>query len=153
MSVRANISVAALLENSVGRVFINPAWERRGAAKIASDVALVGGPAAGIETLSGGNQQKALLARWLLRGVDLLLLDEPTAGIDVHARAEIHQLLRRLAHSGATIVMASVEPEELALECDRVLVLVEGEITQELRAPFDVDRVVAASYGRRRPAA
>jgi ABC-type sugar transport system ATPase subunit len=77
----------------------------------------------------------------------VLLLDEPSVGIDVHARAELHHVLRRLVGEGATVIMASAEPEELALVCDRVLVLVEGRIVRELSSPFTADTVVSASYG------
>ena len=92
--------------------------------------------------LSGGNQQKVCLSRWMLRDVPLLLLDEPTVGIDVGARAEIHGLLRELAAAGTTIVVASAEPEELVVLCSRVIVLVEGEINAELNAPFETDNIV-----------
>jgi ribose transport system ATP-binding protein len=84
-----------------------------------------------IRTLSGGNQQKALLARWLLKGCRLLLLDEPTRGVDVGARAELYALIRRLADSGVGIVLVSSEiPEVLGL-ADRVLVIREGRVLRE----------------------
>jgi ribose transport system ATP-binding protein len=153
MNVRSNVSVASLMRHSLGRVLINFGWERKAINDLIQRVALKGAPTVPIETLSGGNAQKALVARWLLREVDLMLLDEPTAGIDVHARAEIHNLLRRVAEQGMTIVLTSVEPEELVFICDRVLVLVEGEIVQEMTAPFDVERLIAASYSHRRPVA
>jgi ABC-type sugar transport system ATPase subunit len=102
-----------------------------------------------IRTLSGGNQQKACLARALLAEPRLLLLDEPTLGVDVHSRAEIHRVLLELAGSGMTLVVASADPEELALLCPRVLMLVEGRLTQEIRAPFSADDIISASYDRR----
>jgi ribose transport system ATP-binding protein len=81
-----------------------------------------------IRTLSGGNQQKAMLARWLVHGCRVLLLDEPTRGVDVGARAEIYALVRRLAASGAAVVVVSSEiPEVLGL-ADRVLVVSEGRV-------------------------
>ncbi|MEV7973163.1 sugar ABC transporter ATP-binding protein [Cellulomonas sp. NPDC089187] len=81
-----------------------------------------------IRTLSGGNQQKAMLARWLVHGCRVLLLDEPTRGVDVGARAEIYALVRRLADSGAAVVVVSSEiPEVLGL-ADRVLVVSEGRV-------------------------
>ncbi|GIG27262.1 sugar ABC transporter ATP-binding protein [Cellulomonas denverensis] len=81
-----------------------------------------------IRTLSGGNQQKAMLARWLVHGCRVLLLDEPTRGVDVGARAEIYALIRRLADSGAAVVVVSSEiPEVLGL-ADRVLVVSEGRV-------------------------
>jgi ribose transport system ATP-binding protein len=84
-----------------------------------------------VRTLSGGNQQKALLARWLLKGCRLLLLDEPTRGVDVGARAELYALIRRLADTGVGILLVSSEiPEVLGL-ADRVLVIREGHVLRE----------------------
>jgi ribose transport system ATP-binding protein len=84
-----------------------------------------------IRTLSGGNQQKTLLARWLLKGCRLLLLDEPTRGVDVGARAELYALIRKLADSGVGIVLVSSEiPEVLGL-ADRVLVIREGRVIRD----------------------
>ena len=81
-----------------------------------------------VRTLSGGNQQKVVLARWLLRGCRLLILDEPTRGVDVGARTEIYRLVRRLADSGVGVLMVSSEiPEVLGL-ADRVLVVREGAV-------------------------
>ncbi|MCR6487458.1 sugar ABC transporter ATP-binding protein [Amycolatopsis sp. OK19-0408] len=81
-----------------------------------------------VRTLSGGNQQKAVLARWLVRGCKVLLLDEPTRGVDVGARAELYRLIDELAASGVAIVLVSSEiPEVLGLS-DRVLVLREGHV-------------------------
>ncbi|UNX56303.1 sugar ABC transporter ATP-binding protein [Georgenia sp. TF02-10] len=77
-------------------------------------------------TLSGGNQQKALLARWLVHGCDVLLLDEPTRGVDVGARAEIYTLVRRLAAAGAAVVVVSSEIEEVLGLADHVLVIADG---------------------------
>ncbi|WP_413451052.1 sugar ABC transporter ATP-binding protein [Georgenia phoenicis] len=81
-----------------------------------------------IRTLSGGNQQKAMLARWLVHGCDILLLDEPTRGVDVGARAEIYGLIRRLAASGAAVLMVSSEIEEVLGLADDVLVVAEGRV-------------------------
>ena len=79
-------------------------------------------------TLSGGNQQKALLARWLVHGCWVLLLDEPTRGVDVGARAEIYGLIRRLAADGTALVVVSSEIEEVLGLADRVLVISEGQV-------------------------
>jgi ribose transport system ATP-binding protein len=87
-----------------------------------------------VRTLSGGNQQKTLLARWLLKDCRLLLLDEPTRGVDVGARAELYAVIRRLADSGVGIVLVSSEiPEVLGL-ADRVLVIREGRVLRECDA-------------------
>ncbi|QEO10715.1 sugar ABC transporter ATP-binding protein [Protaetiibacter larvae] len=79
-------------------------------------------------TLSGGNQQKILLARWLVEGTRVLLLDEPTRGVDVGARSEIYTLIRRLADAGTAIVVVSSEIEEVLGLADRVLVIAEGHV-------------------------
>jgi ribose transport system ATP-binding protein len=81
-----------------------------------------------VSTLSGGNQQKVVLARWLLRGCRVLLLDEPTRGVDVGARSEIYALVRRLAEQGVAVVVVSSEVEEVLGLADRVLVLREGRV-------------------------
>jgi ribose transport system ATP-binding protein len=80
------------------------------------------------KTLSGGNQQKILLARWLLHGTKVLLLDEPTRGVDVGARSEIYALIRRLAAEGTAIVVVSSEIEEVLGLADRVLVIADGRV-------------------------
>jgi ribose transport system ATP-binding protein len=91
-----------------------------------------------VRTLSGGNQQKVLLARWLLRDCRLLVLDEPTRGVDVGARAEIYRLIRRLADGGVGVLLVSSEiPEVLGL-ADRVLVLREGRVVHD-GAAADID--------------
>jgi len=81
-------------------------------------------------TLSGGNQQKIMLARWLVHGTSVLLLDEPTRGVDVGARAEIYALIRRLADAGTAIVVVSSEIEEVLGLSDRVLVIGDGRVLQ-----------------------
>ncbi len=81
-----------------------------------------------VHTLSGGNQQKVLLAKWLGLGPELLLLDEPTVGLDVGARLDIFELIREFARSGAAIVCASSDWEQLASICDRVLIFASGRI-------------------------
>jgi ribose transport system ATP-binding protein len=89
-------------------------------------------------TLSGGNQQKILLARWLVHGTRVLLLDEPTRGVDVGARAEIYALIRRLATEGTAIVVVSSEIDEVIGLSDRVLVIGDGNVLAEKNAG-DVD--------------
>jgi ribose transport system ATP-binding protein len=84
-----------------------------------------------MRTLSGGNQQKVVLARWLLRGCRVLLLDEPTRGVDVGARSEIYALVRRLADDGVAVVVVSSEIEEVLGLADRVLVVGEGAVLHD----------------------
>ena len=85
-----------------------------------------------IRTLSGGNQQKALLARWLATAPKVLIVDEPTRGIDVGAKAEIHRLLREYADAGNGVIVVSSEMPELLGLCDRILVLHEGRLAGEV---------------------
>ena len=102
-----------------------------------------------VRTLSGGNQQKVVLAKWLLNEARVLFLDEPTRGIDVGAKAEIYQLIDRLAQSGVAIVLVSSElPEVLGLS-DRILVLHEGRISGEFtRAQATPEAVMACAIGQ-----
>lgn len=88
-----------------------------------------------IATLSGGNQQKAVIARWLHADARILLLDEPTRGVDVEAKAQIYAIMRAVADEGKAVIFVSSELEELPLCCDRVLVLRDGRIQRELVAP------------------
>ena len=91
-------------------------------------------PQRAVRTLSGGNQQKAVLARWLLRGCRVLLLDEPTRGVDVGARSELYALVRELADSGVAVLFVSSEVPEVLGLADRALVLREGRIVHEAAA-------------------
>ncbi len=100
-----------------------------------------------IGTLSGGNQQKAVLSRWLQRDPEVLLLDEPTQGVDVGARAEIYSTVRQCAHRGAAVVVVTSDFEELAHVCDRVVVLSGGRVVAEARAPhIEPDQLAVLCY-------
>ena len=81
-----------------------------------------------MSNLSGGNQQKTVLARWLATTPELLILDEPTHGVDMGAKAEIYGHIRRLAHAGVGILLISSEMPELITLCDRVVVMYHGEV-------------------------
>lgn len=85
-----------------------------------------------LSAFSGGNQQKVLLAKWLRLAPSVLLLDEPTQGVDVGAQAEIHSLIQRTADDGTAVVVASSDTHELAELCDRVLIMTDGRLTGEL---------------------
>ena len=85
-----------------------------------------------ILTLSGGNQQKVIIARWIANHPEILLCDEPTRGIDVGAKAEVYAILRKIARQGIGIVMVSSELPELLALCDRIIVMHEGKITGQL---------------------
>jgi ribose transport system ATP-binding protein len=98
-------------------------------------------------TLSGGNQQKVVLARWLRDRPRLLLLDEPTQGVAAHARTEIHGLLREAARAGTALLVVSSDFEELAELCDRVLVMVQGRIVSEVQPPaLDAHRLTELAH-------
>ncbi|HSU05092.1 MAG TPA: sugar ABC transporter ATP-binding protein [Acetobacteraceae bacterium] len=101
-------------------------------------------PVQSVATLSGGNQQKVVFGKWLPTEPRVLLLDEPTRGIDVGAKAEIYQLLAELAAAGLAVIMVSSELPELLSQCDRILVLREGRPTALLdRNEFSAERVLA----------
>jgi len=98
--------------------------------------------------LSGGNQQKVVLAKWLAAGVDVLLMDEPTRGIDVGAKVEIYELMNRLTAEGAGIVMITSELPELLGMSDRILVMHQGRVRAELRSEEATqERVLRAALG------
>jgi len=101
-----------------------------------------------IKLLSGGNQQKVLVSRWLLTSPDILILDEPTRGIDVGAKAEIHRLMSRLAQEGKAILMISSELPEILGMSDRVIVMHEGRLTGEFtREEASQESILRAATG------
>lgn len=101
-----------------------------------------------VRTLSGGNQQKVVLGKWLLLQPRVLILDEPTRGIDVGAKFEIYRLIHELAEGGAGILVISSEMEELTGLCDRILVMRSGALVDDLpRAEFDRERILRAALG------
>jgi ABC-type sugar transport system ATPase subunit len=115
-----------------GMIRMREQRERVSAAMRNSDVR-ASSPAQAIGTLSGGNQQKAVLARWLERKPDIIILDEPTRGVDIGAKAEIHQLIDRLASDGCGVLLISSDLPEVLGMSDRVLVMRLGSIVAELR--------------------
>jgi ribose transport system ATP-binding protein len=133
-AIYRNITVSSLGAFSRGG-FLNRASEKRRATELTRSLDVrPDGVARAVRTLSGGNQQKVVMARWLLRECRVLLLDEPTRGVDVGARTEIYQLIRRLADSGVAVVVVSSEVEEVLGLADRVLVIREGEVVHEAAA-------------------
>jgi len=87
-----------------------------------------------LKFLSGGNQQKVVVAKWLIRNCDILIFDEPTRGIDIGAKQEIYALLNELARAGKTIIMISSELQEILKLSHRIVVMCEGRVTGELPA-------------------
>jgi ABC-type sugar transport system ATPase subunit len=132
MSVKANISSATLPEfTKFG--FLDFAKERRAAEEEIRKYSIATrGPETNVYTLSGGNQQKVLLSRWVRACGDVLILDEPTRGVDVGAKVEIYRIMRKLADDGLGILMISSELPEIVGMCDRVLVMRQGCINGEL---------------------
>jgi ribose transport system ATP-binding protein len=154
MSVRENISLPSL-ENFSSFGLINRKHERKIAAEQVSSLKV---KTPGIETrvlnLSGGNQQKVVLGKWLAMTPKVMILDEPTRGIDVGAKAEIYRLMRELADGGAVILMISSDMEEILNVSDRIAVMHEGEISGVLeRADCKEENVMQLAVGKKIPTA
>ena len=102
-----------------------------------------------VGTLSGGNQQKVVLAKWLAMSPNVMLFDEPTRGIDVGAKSEIYGLIRALADAGVAVLMISSDMEEVIGVSDRILVMHEGRISGELeRDQFSEHQVMLLAVGK-----
>jgi ribose transport system ATP-binding protein len=148
MTVAENVTLATLRENA--RFGLES--RARTAASAQSQIAALDirppNPAAITRFLSGGNQQKVVLGRWLARKAQVFLLDEPTVGVDVGAKAEIYQLMDKLAQDGAAIVVSSSDPAELVGLCDRIIVMMRGKIIAELHShDVTLDALVAITTG------
>ncbi|MEV7194691.1 sugar ABC transporter ATP-binding protein [Streptomyces sp. NPDC093510] len=142
-SVTRNVSVSSMSRFSHGG-WLDRGGEREAARTATRELSLrPDDPSVPVRTLSGGNQQKAVLARWLLRGCRVLLLDEPTRGVDVGARAELYAVIRRLADEGLAVLLVSSEVPEVLGLADRVLVLREGRVVHAAPArDLDEHRVL-----------
>lgn len=151
LSVARNMTCNSVGDHKRFGLFADDSWERRMTETTGRDVGLVGRPDSAIENLSGGNIQKVLIGRWLARDTELLLLDEPTSGVDLVARKEIHDVLHRMTEQGKTVIVASVEVDELTTICDRVLVMVEGRVATTLRPPFSEAQLVSALFENQLP--
>ena len=146
LGIAANISIASLREFNRGG-FVSRRAEREAARRWSERLAIDARAASRpVGQLSGGNQQKVVLARWLQRDPDVLVCDEPTRGIDVGARAEIHRLLLDLAAAGKAILVVSSELEELIEICHRIVVLSLGRVTATFeRAAFSQQAILHAA--------
>lgn len=129
LSVRINICITALIKFSKS-IFVNYKYTIDKASKMKEALSIKTPSIEQVmKNLSGGNQQKVLLGRWLLTEPDILIVDEPTRGIDVGAKAEIHKLLSKLAQQGKAIIMISSELPEILGMSDRIMVISEGKVT------------------------
>jgi ribose transport system ATP-binding protein len=129
MSVGKNIAMCALRQMLTGRL-LNKRKERNAAQSMVEKLQVrTAGLANAITALSGGNQQKCILGRWLLTRPKVLLLDDPTRGIDVGAKAELYSLIQTLCQEGLSVIVTSSEMPELLALCDRIMVLNEGRQT------------------------
>ncbi len=134
LSVSENLGLAALGDNS-SLGLVNRRKQRQQAEKMIEDLNIrTPGPEQEIRYLSGGNQQKVVIGKWLLNNSKILIMDEPTRGIDVGAKVEIYELINDLTENGAGILMISSELPEVLGMSDRVLVMSQGHITGELLA-------------------
>ena len=132
MSVSVNLSFAAF-DRISNHGIVDRAKERKLIDEMIELLAIrTAGTDIPVGSLSGGNQQKVVIAKWLMVTPRIILLNDPTRGIDVGTKAEIYQLLRKLAASGAAIVFYSTDYDELIGCCDRVLVLYDGAVKREL---------------------
>lgn len=149
------LSIRSILEN-----MMLPSWGNYGfplkmrkshedGNRIASSLNLVmGGVDEPVNSLSGGNAQKVIIGKWLNRKPKILLLDDPTKGVDVGTKGEFYRLLKQLCSEGTTIIFYSSDDEELIGLCDRILVMFEGRIRSELAGPtLTKENLIAASMG------
>jgi rhamnose transport system ATP-binding protein len=154
MSIAANASLAVLPQLTPGGI-LRPRAERALARRFMDQLRIKAvSPAQVVRSLSGGNQQKVVLAKWLASNPKILILDEPTHGVDVGTKADVHRTISHLASEGLSILLISSELPEILGMSDRVLVMREGRIAAEFaRADATPERVVAAAAGMAEAAA
>jgi ABC-type sugar transport system ATPase subunit len=149
-SVAYNMNIAVLkqLRSVAGLPFVSGAKAKARANRLIGQLRIkTPSSSQPIGGLSGGNQQKALIARWLTPDVKVLFLDEPSRGVDVGARHEIHEAIRALAADGVGTIVISSDIEELALLCDRIVVMCEGVVTGEVEGDEITEkRIIELSY-------
>jgi len=147
LAVRMNISIARLRD--VSRLgWIRPSLEREVARRHIDSLGIrVGSPEQPVGQLSGGNQQKVVIAKWLYRDCDVLIFDEPTRGIDVGAKFEIYRMLAELAGRGKTILFVSSDLKELTAICNRILVMSAGRVAGVFeRGRWTEEAIAAAAF-------
>jgi ribose transport system ATP-binding protein len=150
MSVRENISLPSLNRLSPFGLIRRKAERELATRQVAALQVKTSSVETAVMTLSGGNQQKVVLAKWLAMNPRVIILDEPTRGIDVGAKAEIYALMRELARQGAAVLMISSDMEEILHASDRVAVMHEGEISGVLdRADCTEENIMQLAVGRK----
>ena len=133
LAIRPNISITALDRLRRWREFVDEGAEAALIAEFQRKLNIrMTGPEQPVSNLSGGNQQKVVLARWLALQPQVLIVDEPTRGIDVGAKAEVHQLLYDMARSGIAVIAISSELPEVMTISDRIVTMREGRVTGEI---------------------
>ena len=150
MPIRVNATLAALKSVSLPGGFLAFGRERAFVQKLMEQLRIKARSMdADVSTLSGGNQQKVVLAKWFHADGDLIILDEPTRGVDVGAKVEIYTLINQLAERGKAVLVISSEHQELMGLCDRILVMGEGEIRGELQpADYSEEQILSLSLQR-----
>jgi ribose transport system ATP-binding protein len=145
MPVYQNITIVGL--DSVGKFFVKLQKEKQAAAQYAERL-WIKTPSVEqeVQFLSGGNQQKVVIAKWLFQGVDVLIVDEPTHGIDVNAKVEVYELFTELTAAGKSIIMISSEMPEIISISDRVIVIRNFEISKELSGPEITEANILSGY-------
>jgi len=145
-SIADNISLPWLSDR--GRAWLaGRHWQRAEAMRVISTLGVVPpDPDQLVGRLSGGNAQKVLLGKWLVSSPRLLVLHEPTQGVDVKARLDLLDAVHRTAEAGAAVLIASTEPEDLVTVCDRIVFFIAGAATSEIEYPFDAQRVLRTIY-------
>jgi ribose transport system ATP-binding protein len=148
IDIKGNISMAIL--GRISRMSVVDKAREKGIAENYKNDLMIKTPSVNqkIKNLSGGNQQKVIIAKWLAASPDIIIFDEPTRGIDVGAKYEIYKLINQLVEGGKTLLLISSEMEELMGMADRILVLAEGRVSDELeRQDFNQERIMASASG------
>lgn len=149
-SIEWNVSLTGLQRHARAGLFLNPSAAKQVAESVSGQLRVKSASLdTTVGTLSGGNQQKVALGKWLALKPDVLLLDEPTRGVDVGAKREIYQIMEKLAADGKAILFVSSEMEEVLAISDRVLVMHEGQLSGELQGPeLNEESVMRLATGR-----
>jgi ribose transport system ATP-binding protein len=151
MGIRANIGLPGLERNRIAGMFLNRAQQRNDSDRMIREMRIkTPSDAQQVQYLSGGNQQKVVIGKWLSMNPRVLLLDEPTRGVDIGAKQEIYRLMEELAERGVAVLFVSSEMEEVLSMSDRVLVMHEGQITGQLdRSQLSEEAVMQLATGSR----